>query len=456
MKKLKLIVFIGLFSLKGYSQSTTILPNQGVTVPQFTTAFINSMTSQPKGTVVFDSDINLMKYWNGSAWVNLTSGSSGGSGWFGNGNHLENTNTGNVGIGVVNPTAKLAIEGTDSNGSLSIKGSQVTSHFNYPQGFFQENTYIRGGTPSSDVIISDIGNNVGIGVLSPEYKLDVSNEAQFRNGIRAKGDIIRFFDNGFSGPAFYDGGLTLINNNLNTNARMKLDGAVIQTYQRNFGPNTIEAPSNMAINPFGGNVGIGTNFNPEYKLHLWSTGEQLVKVDGTNPLILFHDRTSNAQYGFLRTWTSNPFNPSQLYGQELGVPPSYGNDPAKHLMFSTNFALRMVIRNNGNVGIGIDDPGNYKLAVNGSIRAREIRVNAGVWADYVFAKNYKLRPLVEVEKYIQKYKHLPGIKPAYVIEKEGVDVSKIQVKMMEKIEELTLYIIEQNKRIIALEKKVKK
>lgn len=334
MKNITYLLFISLLYFKGFSQSSTILPNQGVSEPQFTTTFINSMTTQPKGTVVFDIDLNLMKYWNGTAWIILSEGGSG-VGWIGNGNHIENTNVGNVGIGVASPTAKLAIAGSDVNGTLAISGSQYTSHFNYPQNILQENTYIRGGNSYSDVIIGDMGKYVGVGLSTPDYNLDVAGESQFRGGIRAKGNTIKYFDNGFSGLTFYNGGLTLINTDLNLDQRMKLDGSNIQTYSRNIGTSSIDAPSNMAINPFGGNVGIGTNFSPEYKLHLYSTGEQLIKVDGSNSLMIFNDRTSNAQYGFLRAWTNNPFNPEGNYGLEMGVPPAVGSDPAKHLMFSS-------------------------------------------------------------------------------------------------------------------------
>jgi hypothetical protein len=107
------------------------------------------------------------------------------------------------------------------------------------------------------------------------------------------------------------------------------------------------------------------------------------------------------------------------------------------------------------VGIGTTNPDPfYKLSVNGKIRAKEIRVNTG-WADYVFEKKYKLLPLAEVEKFIAQHKHLPGIAPAAVLQKQGVDISAMQTKMMEKIEELTLYLIEANKKIEALEKAVK-
>ena len=106
----------------------------------------------------------------------------------------------------------------------------------------------------------------------------------------------------------------------------------------------------------------------------------------------------------------------------------------------------------GNVGIGTTANPSYMLSVNGNIRSKEVVVEIG-WADYVFNKKYKLKPLIDVEKFIEQNKHLPNIPSAAEVEKNGLHLGDIQKKMMEKIEELTLYIIQLNKRIEELEKK---
>jgi hypothetical protein len=129
-----------------------------------------------------------------------------------------------------------------------------------------------------------------------------------------------------------------------------------------------------------------------------------------------------------------------------------GNNP---IALYTNSANRVFIDGFGSVGIGTDNPGIYRLAVNGSIRAKELRINTG-WADYVFEEGYQLKPLAEVEQFIKAYNRLPGIPAAAILQKEGVDVSEMQTKMMAKIEELTLYMIEADKKIAALERKLKK
>ncbi|MFY7909764.1 MAG: hypothetical protein ACOVO2_09440 [Emticicia sp.] len=440
MKKIIVSALMLVMTLQVFAQSTEIKPNQGISVPQFTTVFIDALTNQPKGTVVFDKDLDVMKYWNGTSWISLTTGGGSGAGWVENGVNLENTNAGNVGIGVASPTAKLAVVGTGPNGSLAITGGVHTSHFNYPASGL-ENTYIRGGNAGSHVLLNDSEGlgSVGIGTNIPYSKLDVNGDARMAAPALT-------YSNLFSD---YLGGSLLLDNTTGDDAIMRLDANKIQSFASNL---LGYSPNKLVLNPFGGNVGIGTNFMPEYKLHLYATGEQLVKVDGTNSIVAFHDRTSNAQYGFFRAWTSNPFNPASLYGFEIGTPPISGADPAKHLLFSTNYNIRMVIRDNGNIGIGTADPGLYKLAVNGSVRAKEIVVES-TWADYVFDEKYQLRSIDEMEVFIKENKHLPNIPKASDIENNGLNVAKTNKAMMEKIEELALYIIQLKKEVDTLKAK---
>ncbi len=104
----------------------------------------------------------------------------------------------------------------------------------------------------------------------------------------------------------------------------------------------------------------------------------------------------------------------------------------------------------GNVGIGITNP-TEKLEVNGSVHTKEVRVDLTGWPDYVFEKEYKLPTLKEVEKHIKENGHLQNIPSAEVVEKDGIKLGEMNAKLLQKIEELTLYIIQQNKRIERLE-----
>ncbi len=133
----------------------------------------------------------------------------------------------------------------------------------------------------------------------------------------------------------------------------------------------------------------------------------------------------------------------------------YTNDDNDANQGTAGTSEKMRILGNGTVGIGttLADPASipYKLVVNGDIRTKRVVVQTG-WSDFVFEKKYKLKTLDEVEKYIQQNGHLPEIPSAKEVECEGGDVGELVRLQMQKIEELTLYIIEQNKRIEALER----
>jgi hypothetical protein len=113
---------------------------------------------------------------------------------------------------------------------------------------------------------------------------------------------------------------------------------------------------------------------------------------------------------------------------------------------------RLVIRPGGNVTIGGPMAAGHKLSVDGKIACTEVRVQpTSAWPDYVFSPDYNLMPLKELENSINSQKHLPGIPSAKEIEIDGIQVGEMQRKMMEKIEELTLYIIDLNKKVESLQ-----
>jgi hypothetical protein len=148
-------------------------------------------------------------------------------------------------------------------------------------------------------------------------------------------------------------------------------------------------------------------------------------------------------------------------GYEQGI--SYGTDMdtkiwsyARNLNESRNFITigryridlsAPKIYTNGVIGIGTSVVGSHKLAVAGSIGAREIKVEANGWSDFVFDDDYDLKSIEEVENYIKENGHLSEIPDQKTVEKNGVNLGEMNAKLLEKIEELTLYTIDQQKEI---------
>ncbi len=185
--------------------------------------------------------------------------------------------------------------------------------------------------------------------------------------------------------------------------------------------------------PAAGNVAIGTNIpDANTKLTIQTVADFATALSIRNP----------SGSALLNAYVGGPANGNTI---SLGTP---GVMP---IAIYTNAVNRIFIAANGNIGIGTDNPVN-KLSVNGDIRSREVTVETANWPDYVFEQEYKLRPLAEVEQFILQHKHLPEIPTANDMHSNGLRLGDLQKKMMEKIEELTLYIIQQQKQIDRLVK----
>ncbi|MCH5718229.1 hypothetical protein [Niabella hibiscisoli] len=117
----------------------------------------------------------------------------------------------------------------------------------------------------------------------------------------------------------------------------------------------------------------------------------------------------------------------------------------------------MAIQGKLSIGDSAVVPDGYKLAVRGKVVAGELKIqDIGSWPDYVFDSSYHLMPLQETDRYIKTYKHLPGVPSARKVKQEGLEVGANQALLLKKIEELTLHIIEQDKRIRKLESRLEK
>ncbi len=263
--------------------------------------------------------------------------------------------------------------------------------------------------------------NVGIGTASPGYPLDVQSSNFFMARFRNKGG-------GSDGTALFD-----IQNAAGTFWRLGVGGTgnglgitAGQFYLERGGLGAILTASTS------GNIGIGTS-TPSGKLNVYEPNQPTSVVLG-NPStgtggftsLIMSTSADKAGYGSLQAIKSS--------GTEWG-----------------NIVLNQY---GGNVGIGTSTPSAaYKLSVNGSIRTKEVVVESG-WADFVFAKDYTLRPLKEVEAFIAAHKHLPDMPTAAEVQENGVKVGEMETKLLQKIEELTLYLIEQQKQMEVLKTKL--
>ncbi len=183
-------------------------------------------------------------------------------------------------------------------------------------------------------------------------------------------------------------------------------------------------PNNSAISvTSGGNVGIGTSNPSSYRLALLANDDNLrLNTPGAS------------QYATLQ-YADNGVNIWALYK---------GPDQKLHLFRNGPAVDTMTFDTGGNVGIGTTSP-QYKLAVNGTIGAKDVIVTNAGWPDYVFQPGYRLRPLSEVGQYIQANHHLPDIPTEAEVKEKGVSLGDMQAKLLAKVEELTLHLIQQEK-----------
>ena len=337
----------------------------------------------------------------------------------------------NVGIGTTTPAFKL-----DVQGRMRIKagtpGNVLTSAGvwmdDYRDGsnrfFFGMKDSIRagfygGGTGGKgwDFTFNTQTGNVGIGYLDPTYyKLSIDGEIGLYKTILGVRDLYGSFTS--------NAGDLILN--------AKLGNLLVGTNPQNL----IMQYDGGGFGNISGKVGIGLA-DPLVKLHINGSGEICRLSNGSTAIQMGSDymqyMNSNVGKFFM-----------QLIGNNFTISNSSGNNTG-------------ILTLNGNrVTIGQITAANcYKLSVGGKVICEEVRVQLqGAWPDYVFNKNYKLKSLDELRDYISQNNHLPNIPAASEMEQNGIALGDMQKKMMEKIEELTLYILQLQQEIKQIKKEI--
>ena len=337
----------------------------------------------------------------------------------------------------------------------------------------------------------DAAGNVGIGTLNPSLKLDVAGSARFSSTIKSSAHI----DNDARRILSPEGGSYVTGTpNITGAIKIKLPAAQnnsstmmmfrVKVYQYSTGMS-----HEFQIGGYNYNMG---NWYNVFATNLSDNGSNFnirFGYDGTSDCVWIGETNSSWSFPqvFVTDFQSGYAGISDEWakGWNVSFVPSFDNVEQVRLAaqvitsnnissyagnangtanyipkFTSNTALgnSAIYEAAGNVGIGTTTPGSYKLAVEGTIGARKMKITQqGIpWADYVFHDDYQLRSLDALDKYIQQYKHLPEVPTSQEVNENGLDVADTQALLLKKIEELTLYMIELKKQNEQLTNRVKK
>ncbi|WP_075340752.1 hypothetical protein [Tenacibaculum agarivorans] len=320
------------------------------------------------------------------------------------------------------------------NGRETTKASVVSTngnlHLDSKDG---RNTYINHYS-KTNTFLNTQGGNVGIGTSNPAERLHINGNIRGN----APGGALKvktehgYIDVGAQNTSwahiYTDRPKIIFNKDVysTTNAFSSYNNDLIFK---------TKGAERLRIDDINGSVGIGTN-DPKSKLH----------VNG--------DFYMNIGEGFKLFGDINYFGEYRdgIIFEMQDVNATNGNTDGGFVFrgYSSTDSIKkdwMVIRSGGLVGIGTNNP-DAKLTVKGRVHAEEVKIDLSVPApDYVFLHDYDLKSIDEVEAYIKKEGHLPNIPSAKIMETEGVDLGVMNMKLLEKIEELTLYTIEQEKQL---------
>ncbi len=379
----------------------------------------------------------------------------------------------NIGIGTINPEQKLSLKGDFSIGTSDSNDNQwgefvvkkINASVNYASLGFSQGTSTNNGNSLNALTIQRTGN-IGIGTTTPSSKLhisSVSNESRTKPKdlihLTATNSSVGY--NGF-GTSIVDFRRTYQNSTPHAINRISFierghstsdQGGAI-TFSTKLLSSGNAAPVERMRVDYNGNVGIGTS-KPGHNLDI-SNNSALrnvgVELDAS------HYTGTGTSHSFIQFKTPNFKTDNTLTNgaAEIGLSNANG---ALYITRKTNVGVNsngIILDKNANVGIGTISTGGHKLAVEGSIGAREVKVETTSWPDYVFTNEYKLPSLQEVERHIKSKGHLKNIPSAKQVKANGIKLGEMNKKLLEKIEELTLYTIQQEKAIETQNKKIDK
>jgi len=286
---------------------------------------------------------------------------------------------------------------------------------------------------------ANFSGNVSIGSGNPAFNLHIFGTSIFQQKFESSGSFAGLFMKSAAssralGMHFGTDGSSGIGTNSLRFGRYDINGDQFGNgWQANPVVLDLDAPDASFVLNENGHVGIGTTA---------TTAPLTVSTSETVMSVFQNPGAGNS-------WVSVMNNTGHM---NLGVGAS---TPHPYVWSSTNSffigndgqpTLFVAGMANGSVGIGTTTP-KAKLAVNGDILAKKVTVSLNNLPDYVFNGEYYLRPLNEVEQYIQQNHHLPEVPSAEEVKKDGLNLGDNQATLLKKIEELTLYVIEQNKRL---------
>lgn len=335
---------------------------------------------------------------------------------------------GKVGINTTRPYADLDVSGKiktkyfqipdpdPSDSSKSIAGMILQSSDIYGNvSWISQSSIDDGDWTKSGGNIYRLGGNIGIGIsdhptAKVEVKQTISNEYAMR--------LFHEQTNGSNGLLIETNGGN--ENDILFQINSDIDGST---------------PRDVLFIAGDGKIGIGTDNPDEKQLRVYSSGECKIEA------------------------RSEGYNEASMWVTNGGLGYGFGIDAnlIGHIYGNSNSPSSIMSFYDGNVGIGTTLTSGYKLSVAGKIRATEVNVeHLDNWYDCVFEDDYNLSSVKDLEKYIEKNKHLPDVPSAKEVKENGINLGEMNGILLKKVEELTLYMIEQQKMIDNQQKEIEK